>query len=142
LAMLALLVRQRLHTAALRRRTRSDMERLVEQHAREMRTARDALLEAAQGADTGLSRQLEHLPQGVVVVDARQRLVAWNTRYAELFRFPAELLQVGRPIADLFRFNAQRGLLGPGPVEEAIERRLRHLRSGSPHHRESEKDDG
>lgn len=142
LALLLLLLRQRLHTAALRRRSRSDMERLVEQHARELRTARDALLEAAQGTDTGLSRQLEHLPQGVVVVDARQRLVAWNARYAELFRFPAELLRVGRPIADLFRFNAQRGLLGPGPVDEAIERRLQHLRSGRAHQRESEKDDG
>ncbi|MGM3213451.1 PAS-domain containing protein, partial [Klebsiella pneumoniae] len=46
------------------------------------------------------------------------------------------------PIEELFRFNARRGLLGPGPVDEAIERRLNHLRSGRPHMRESEKDDG
>ncbi|NEK92496.1 MAG: hybrid sensor histidine kinase/response regulator, partial [Xanthomonas euvesicatoria] len=34
------------------------------------------------------------------------------------------------------------GLLGPGPIEAAIERRLNHLRSGKPHMRESEKEDG
>ncbi len=56
--------------------------------------------------------------------------------------FPQDLVRVGRPIEELFRFNARRGLLGPGPVDEAIERRLNHLRSGRPHMRESEKDDG
>ena len=51
-------------------------------------------------------------------------------------------MQVGRPIADLLRHNARRGLLGPGPVEEAIERRLAHLRSGNPTLHESAKEDG
>src|ERR1700686_4769678 len=41
---------------------------------------------------------LEHLPQGVSVVDADLRLVAWNRRYMEIFGFPAELVQVGRPV--------------------------------------------
>ncbi|MEN3033325.1 PAS domain-containing protein, partial [Chromobacterium amazonense] len=77
-----------------------------------------------------------------VVIDRELRLVAWNSRYLELFRFPQDLVRVGRPIEELFRFNARRGLLGPGPVDEAIERRLNHLRSGRPHMRESEKDDG
>ena len=68
----------------------------------------------------------------MVIIDADLKLVAWNSRYVELFRYPADLMQVGRPIADLLRHNARRGLLGPGPVEEAIERRLAHLRSGNP----------
>lgn len=54
----------------------------------------------------------------------------------------SELLRTGQPIENLFRYNARRGLLGPGPIEEAIHRRLQHLRSGSPHLRESTKDDG
>ncbi|MFP5444135.1 MAG: PAS-domain containing protein, partial [Betaproteobacteria bacterium] len=66
----------------------------------------------------------------------------WNSRYVQLFRFPADLMRVGQPIADLLRHNARRGLLGPGPVEEAIERRLAHLRSGTPHLHESAKGDG
>lgn len=123
-------------------RSRAELEALVQQHARELRSARDSLLEAAQHADTGLSRQLDHLPQGVVVIDADLRIVAWNRRYIELFRFPPNLIRVGRPIEDVFRYNAQRGLLGPGPIEEAIQRRLAHLRRGTPHLHESEKEDG
>lgn len=68
----------------------------------------------------------------MVIIDADLKLVAWNSRYVQLFRYPADLMQVGRPIEDLMRHNARRGLLGPGPVEEAIERRLAHLRSGTP----------
>jgi len=68
--------------------------------------------------------------------------VAWNSRYLELFRFPPDLIEVGRPIEDVFRYNAQRGLLGPGPIEDAIQRRLAHLKSGTSHMHEREKDDG
>ncbi len=133
---------QRRGLASLRERSRQEIEALVQQHASELRTARDGLLEAAQQADGGLSRQLDHLPQGVVVIDADLRISAWNRRYIDLFRFPADFIRVGRPIQDVFRYNAQRGLLGPGPVEEAIRRRLDHLRSGKAHLRESEKEDG
>jgi histidine kinase len=142
LGFLALFVLQRRRLSALRQRSRAELEALVQQHARELRSAQDGLVQAAQSAEAGLSRSLAHLPQGVVIIDADLRLVAWNARYAELFGFPAELLRIGRPIADLFRYNAQRGLLGPGPVDEAIQRRLDYLRSGQPHQRESEKDDG
>ncbi|TDK21076.1 response regulator [Luteimonas aestuarii] len=140
--LLAMFMVQRRRMVALRLRSRAELEALVQQHARELRSARDGLLEAAQGADSGLSRQLDHLPQGVVIIDADLRVAAWNRRYVELFRFPPDFIQVGRPIEDVFRYNAQRGLLGPGPVEDAIQRRLEHLRSGTPHTRESEKEDG
>ncbi len=142
LALLTLFIQQRRRLSALRQRSRRELETLLQQHAQELRTAQDGVVEAAQQANTGLSRSLEHLPQGVVIIDADLRLVAWNSRYVDLFRFPPELVQVGRPIEDLFRHNARRGLLGPGPIEAAIERRLNHLRSGKPHMRESEKDDG
>jgi Na+/proline symporter/signal transduction histidine kinase/ActR/RegA family two-component response regulator len=89
-----------------------------------------------------LQATLEHLSQGVSVVDGELRLVAWNRRYVELFRYPPELVQVGRPIEDLFRHNAQRGLLGPGPVEEAVQRRLAHMRAGTAHAHERALPDG
>ncbi|MCB1627472.1 MAG: PAS-domain containing protein [Xanthomonadales bacterium] len=142
LSFLLLFVLQRRRTASLRQRSRAELEAVLQQHAHELRTAQDGIVEAARQADAGLSRSLEHLPQGVVIIDAELNLVAWNSRYAELFRFPPELLRVGTPIRELFRFNANRGLLGPGPIELAIERRMNHLRSGKPHLRESEKDDG
>lgn len=142
LVFVLLFLQQRLRLSALRRRSRAELETLIRHHAEELRSAQDGLVAAAQEADTGLSRRLAHLPQGVVIIDADLRIVAWNARYLELFRFPPDLVQVGTPIEEVFRYNARRGLLGPGPVEEAIQRRLDHLRSGRPHMRESEKDDG
>ncbi|WP_430540470.1 hybrid sensor histidine kinase/response regulator [Pseudoxanthomonas japonensis] len=142
LSFLALFMQQRRRIALLQRRSREELEAVLQQHAKELRTAQDGIVEAARSADAGLSRSLEHLPQGVVIIDADLRLVAWNSRYLDLFRFPPDLIHVGRPIEDVFRHNARRGLLGAGPVEDAIQRRLEHLRSGKPHMRESEKDDG
>jgi histidine kinase len=142
LALLGFVLWQRRRLAQLRERSRVELERLVEHHAQELRSAQDGLVQAAHAADYGESPSLQHLPQGVCVVDAQLNLVAWNRRYIELFRFPPGFIQVGRPIADVFRYNANRGLLGPGPIDEAIERRLNHLRSGKPHMHERERGDG
>lgn len=146
LALLVLFVRQRQRLAHLRQRSRQELETVLQQHAQELRTAQDGIVQAAQQAaqqtDTGLSRSLEHLPQGVVIIDADLRLVAWNSRYVQLFRYPSDLMQVGQPIEGLLRHNARRGLLGSGPVQDSIERRLSHLRSGLPHLHESAKEDG
>ena len=140
--LLVLFVRQRQRITRLRLRSRQELETVLQQHAQELRTAQDGIVQAAQQADTGLSRSLEHLPQGVVIIDADLNLVAWNSRYLALFRYPPEMVRVGQPIEDLLRFNAKRGLLGTAPMEEAIQRRLGHLRSGRPHLHESEKGDG
>ena len=142
LALLVLFARQRQRLSLLRQRSREELEAVLHQHAQELRTAQDGIVQAAKQADTGLSRSLEHLPQGVVIIDAQLNLVAWNSRYVELFRYPPELMRVGQPIEDLLRHNARRGLLGHGPLEESIERRLAHLRSGTPHLHESAKEDG
>ena len=59
-----------------------------------------------------LSTTLENISQGVSVVDAEMRLVAWNRRYQELFDYPDGMLYVGRPVSDLIRWNAERGEMG------------------------------
>jgi len=80
-----------------------------------------------------LSTTLENISQGVSVVDADMRLVAWNRRYQELFGYPDGMLYIGRPVSDLIRWNAQRGEMGSGAAEEQVRRRLAHLRAGTPH---------
>ncbi|QOW23646.1 PAS-domain containing protein [Lysobacter sp. H23M47] len=80
-----------------------------------------------------LEAALHNMSQGISVVDAQLRLVAWNRRYAELFQYPAELLQVGRPIADLSRWAMMQGPPPAGGLERALERRLAFMRAGSPH---------
>ncbi|MDA0129924.1 PAS-domain containing protein [Vibrio sp. MarTm2] len=80
-----------------------------------------------------LQGAIEHIGQGIAVVDKQLRLVAWNQRYLELFTFPTGLIQVGRPIADVIRHNAQQGLCGPGDPEEHVRRRVYHLEQGTRH---------
>ncbi len=80
-----------------------------------------------------LTTTLENIAQGVSVVDAEMRLVAWNGRSQQLFGYPDGMLYVGRPVVDLMRWNAERGEMGPGDVEAHIARRLEHLRAGTPH---------
>jgi PAS domain-containing protein len=70
--------------------------------------------EAVSFSHAILDTALANLSQGIAVIDGALRLVAWNQRYAELLGYPPGFLRVGRPVADLFRYNAERGLLGSG----------------------------
>ncbi|GGJ78635.1 hybrid sensor histidine kinase/response regulator [Pseudomonas matsuisoli] len=80
-----------------------------------------------------LQGAIENITQGISVADHEQRLVAWNQQYLKLFEYPDELIQVGRPIGDIIRFNAERGLCGPGDPAEHVEKRLFWMRQGTPH---------
>ena len=89
-----------------------------------------------------LSTTLENISAGVSVVDPDMRLVAWNRRYQQMFGYPAGTLYVGRPVADLIRYNAERGELGDGGVDEHVHKRIEHMRAGTPHVFERVRADG
>ena len=67
---------------------------------------------------------LEYLAQGFSIFDRELRLVACNRRFLELLGFPEEMGTIGRPLADFFRFNAERGDYGPGDIEEQVRERI------------------
>lgn len=79
-----------------------------------------------------LEAALENMSQGISVVDRELRLVAWNRRYAELFGYPDTLLRVGVPIADLLRHNLRHGW-NVAAIEDEVDKRLRHMRAGTPY---------
>ncbi len=89
-----------------------------------------------------LSATLENISAGVSVVDRDMRLVAWNRRYQQMFGYPEGMLYVGRPVADLIRWNAERGELGDGEPEEQVRKRIDYMRIGSPHVFERVRSDG
>ncbi|WP_346796219.1 NahK/ErcS family hybrid sensor histidine kinase/response regulator [Halomonas sp. Bachu 37] len=80
-----------------------------------------------------LQATIENINQGISVVDQNLRLVVWNQRYLELFRFPDHLIRVGAPIDRIFRYNAHNGEYGPGDPEEHVQLLLDNIRDGQPH---------
>ncbi len=82
---------------------------------------------------TLLQGAIENITQGISVVDQSLRLVAWNRRYLEMFEYPEGLVYIGRPVADVIRFNAERGLCGPGDPDAHVARRLYWMRQGTAH---------
>ncbi len=83
-----------------------------------------------------LEAALENMSQGISVVDAQLQLVAWNSRYAALFKFPPELLQVGQPVVNLTAWALAELKIGDGPGDsrdKALQRRAAHMRRGTPH---------
>ncbi|WP_119978979.1 hybrid sensor histidine kinase/response regulator [Shewanella algidipiscicola] len=85
---------------------------------------------------------IEHAYEGMSVVDKELNLVAWNYKYAELYDYPADFLQQGMPIADVVRFNAERGFCGEGDIESQVAKRVQHMRNGTAHVSERERKDG
>ncbi len=89
-----------------------------------------------------LESTLENITQGVSVIDSSQRLIGWNSRYAELFDYPAGMLHVGKPIGELMRFNAERGWLGSTDTDKEVDKRLRYFKAGSAYRYERQFGDG
>ncbi|RZG68390.1 response regulator [Acinetobacter bouvetii] len=85
---------------------------------------------------------IDHMTQGVSVVDENMCLVAWNNQYLKLFDYPKDIVYVGCPIADLIRYNAERGECGPGSVEEHVRKRIHWMQVGSSHEFERIRKDG
>ncbi|EME68849.1 Hybrid sensor histidine kinase [Paramagnetospirillum caucaseum] len=98
--------------------------------------------DAIESSRAILADALDHLGQGVTVVDADLRLVAWNNRFVELARLPGDLVAHGAPLEAIVRHNAYHGGYGPGEAETLIATRLAWLRKGLPFHDEREQPDG
>ena len=80
-----------------------------------------------------LQSTIEHIDQGISVVDKNMRLVVWNKRYLQMFQFPEGLITNGRPIADVIRHNALNGDYGEGDLDQQISQRLYTLENGISH---------
>jgi len=85
-----------------------------------------------------LQAAIDNISQGVSVVDQHLCLTAWNRTYVTLFDYPDGFLQVGKPIEEVIRFNAERGLgnilnKDEAQYEDEIDKRMNFLRHGKPY---------
>jgi class 3 adenylate cyclase len=85
----------------------------------------------ARDAEQQLHVALDNMPGALAYTDANLNIVFCNDRFREMYVVPEELLQPGRPYADLLRHLAQNGYYGPGDAEALVAQRLESLRNPS-----------
>ena len=79
-----------------------------------------------------LQSSVQHIQQGISVLDHHLCLLAWNTRYEALFNYPTGVLETGMHIENLLQYNARRGLLGDtNNVDNEIAKRIAFMREGT-----------
>lgn len=78
-------------------------------------------------------RALDAMVDGIMLLDADNRLVEWNARFATLIGIPPNLLRVGTPMAEMLRAQAIGGEFGPmnspAEIEAAVAERMANLDS-------------
>jgi len=99
------------------------------------------------GQSLRFSRQLlaatfQNLPSGISVIDGDLKLVAWNSRYIDLFAYPPSMVQAGMPVAELIRHNLAARGGAAAAVEAGVKLRLGRLRARQPYTSERARADG
>lgn len=85
---------------------------------------------------------LEHMNQGISVVDAELRMLAANRRFFKLLDFPVALNREGMNFEAFVRHNAERGEYGPGDIEAQVRERVELAKKFLPHRLERTRPDG
>jgi Na+/proline symporter/signal transduction histidine kinase len=71
-----------------------------------------------------LQTALDHVRQGIAVFDKEAHLVCWNRQFGELLQLPNDMVRIGTDLAEILRFNAERGAFGPGDPDALVSERL------------------
>lgn len=76
-----------------------------------------------------LDAALSNMRHGVVMYDSRQRLLACNQRYAEMYGFPPELMRPGTRLRDILEYRARTSVPANANPEEYVAQTERHIRN-------------
>lgn len=79
-----------------------------------------------------LQSSVEHIQQGICVLDQDLNVLACNQRYIEMFEYPLGIVAKGKPIRDLLIYNAKRGMFGSDKnAQDEIDKRINFMKQGS-----------
>jgi len=82
------------------------------------------------GKTAQLEATLAGMTDGIMMVDANLRLLAWNERFPDCTGVPREMLRVGTPLSDMLRAQAEAGEFGAVDAEAETARRMALIRAG------------
>ena len=77
-----------------------------------------------------LQTALDHVRQGIAVFDRDLQLICWNRQFGEILDLPPNLIRVGVALADILRFNSQRGDVAPDRIEDFVRAQIERYVSG------------
>jgi Na+/proline symporter/signal transduction histidine kinase len=78
-----------------------------------------------------LQTALEHVSEGIAVFDKDLQLVCWNRTFGEILDLPRDMIGIGTRLDEILRLHAERGIYGPGDIEELVAGRMQRYSSAS-----------
>ena len=82
---------------------------------------------AIQSSREQLQHALDHARQGITVFDSNLALSTWNREFVDLFDLPLSMMRPGVGLDAIVRYNASRGLYGPGSSDDFVAERIASL---------------
>ncbi len=89
-----------------------------------------------------LGTTLEIMDHGYCVFDAESRLLSFNQKYIDMYRFPPGFVRQGMHHGEILRALAGRGHFGDGDIEELVGTRLASADAGEARNNENTISDG
>ena len=65
---------------------------------------------------------LDHMPGGMLMLDKDLNVLLVNKSYVEMFEYPEGLVEIGKFMGDMLRYQIERGDLGGVDLDETLER--------------------
>jgi signal transduction histidine kinase len=99
-------------------------------------------LQSLRAKSLHLETTLQSMSDAITVYDPDMRLVAWNSQYTKLYRFPDTLVRKGASFADIMSYSVDRGDYGPGDPKQQLSEIVERARTLSPARFEVDRIDG
>ena len=96
----------------------------------------------AQRHEVLLQAIFDEMVEGVVVLDSRLTVTAFNRRFVALFDLPADAVGTGTPYESVIRLDAEREDVGEDQIEHAVRQEMMRVGLSEPGVYEIERPDG
>ena len=82
------------------------------------------------------------MDQGIAMLNSHQDVIAYNRRFLELLRLPADRFLLGDNWADVLRHVGEKGEFGEGDIEAIISKKVEEIQNDQPFRVERTRSDG
>ncbi|MBS0250234.1 MAG: EAL domain-containing protein [Proteobacteria bacterium] len=108
----------------------------LNEHLRAQEHTMSAQKAEIEKAHHRLKEAIDVLPEGIVILDAENRYVAWNKRYAEIYQRAIDTIVIGRSLEEALRIGIERQMYPEafGREEAWLAERIKNLHTPAASH--------